>query len=202
LRIWSETSASAGFEGTAVVSTAITAVVSTAGTAVVSTVGTAVVSTALTAVVSTAGTAEDGTAVSLLTAGCTGTAGAVTADLETETEAATAGGVGGAAKPGSKRRDLGASQEGGGPLAFQAGLVAVLGIHGWTKTTIEWLQENIKKNIDAYRKLLSSISAPDPWHFCADQQIHTSGEWIRIRIRIRIRILLFSSLTFKTPTKN
>jgi hypothetical protein len=53
--------------------------------------------------------------------------------------------------PGSKRRDLGASQEGGGPLAFQVGIVAVLGIHGLTKTEIEWLQENIKKNIDAYR---------------------------------------------------
>jgi hypothetical protein len=80
--------------------------------------------------------------------------------------------------PGSKRRDLGASQEGGGPLAFQAGLVAVLGIDGWTKTVIEWLQENIKKNIDAYRMLLSNISVPDQWNFGVDldpdPQIHTS----------------------------
>jgi len=31
---------------------------------------------------------------------------------------------------------------------------------------------------------------------------HDSDLWIRIRIRMRLRILLFSSLTFKTTTKN
>ncbi len=43
-------------------------------------------------------------------------------------------------------------------------------------------------------------SVPDPWHFGMDPdpgpRIHAS-DW---RIWIRIRILLFSSLTFKTPT--
>jgi hypothetical protein len=41
-------------------------------------------------------------------------------------------------------------------------------------------------------------SVPEPWHFCVDPvpdpQIHASDKWIRI--------LLFSSLTFKMPTKN
>ncbi len=36
--------------------------------------------------------------------------------------------------------------------------------------------------------------APDP-------RIHTSDSLVRFRIRMRIRILLFSSGTFKTPTK-
>ncbi len=46
------------------------------------------------------------------------------------------------------------------------------------------------------------ISVADPWHFGVDPdpRIHASDLWIRIRIRIRI--LQFSSLTFKTPTKN
>jgi hypothetical protein len=35
-----------------------------------------------------------------------------------------------------------------------------------------------------------------------DPRIHASDLWIHIRIRIGIRILLFSSLTFKKPTKN
>jgi hypothetical protein len=38
---------------------------------------------------------------------------------------------------------------------------------------------------------------PDP-----DPRPHASDQWIRIRIRMRILILLFSSLPFKTPTKN
>ncbi len=38
----------------------------------------------------------------------------------------------------------------------------------------------------------------DPWHFGVDPGIHASDYWIRILIRI----LQFSSLTFKTPTKN
>jgi hypothetical protein len=33
-------------------------------------------------------------------------------------------------------------------------------------------------------------------------RIRVSDQWIRIRFRIRLWILLFSSLTFKTPTKN
>ncbi len=42
-------------------------------------------------------------------------------------------------------------------------------------------------------------SVPDTWHFGVDPdpQIHAS-----VRIRMRIWILLFSLLTFKTPTKN
>jgi hypothetical protein len=42
----------------------------------------------------------------------------------------------------------------------------------------------------------------DPWHFGKDPdpdlRIFASDQWIRIRFRI----LVFSSLTFKTPTKN
>jgi hypothetical protein len=51
-------------------------------------------------------------------------------------------------------------------------------------------------------------SVPNPWHFGVDPdpdpRILASDYRIRIRIRIRmrIRILLFSSLTFKKPTKN
>jgi hypothetical protein len=47
-------------------------------------------------------------------------------------------------------------------------------------------------------------SVADPWHFGVDPdpdldpRIHASDQWIRMRIRI----LLFSSLTFKMPTKN
>jgi hypothetical protein len=46
------------------------------------------------------------------------------------------------------------------------------------------------------RYLVSSVV--DPWHFRTDpdQRIRASDQWIRIRI------LLFSCLTFKTPTKN
>jgi hypothetical protein len=33
-----------------------------------------------------------------------------------------------------------------------------------------------------------------------DPRIHATDKWIRLRIQIRI--LLFSSLTFKMPTKN
>ncbi len=50
--------------------------------------------------------------------------------------------------------------------------------------------------------LCAVISVADLWHFGTkpDPRIHASDYWIRIRIWIRI--LLFSSLTFKTPTKN
>ncbi len=43
-------------------------------------------------------------------------------------------------------------------------------------------------------------SVPDPWHFGTDpdSQIRIFDQ----KIRIRIRILLFSSVTFKMPTKN
>ncbi len=45
--------------------------------------------------------------------------------------------------------------------------------------------------------ILLRTSVPDPWHFGVDPdpRIHSSDKWMRIRI------LLFSSLTFKTPTK-
>jgi hypothetical protein len=44
----------------------------------------------------------------------------------------------------------------------------------------------------------TSTSGADPWHLGPepDLRIHASDKWIQIRI------LLFSSLTFKTPTKN
>ncbi len=38
------------------------------------------------------------------------------------------------------------------------------------------------------------VNVPDPWHFGVDALNNGSGSWIRI--------LLFSSLTFKMPTKN
>ncbi len=46
-------------------------------------------------------------------------------------------------------------------------------------------------------QLLGSVGIVDPWHFGTDQGIHTTD----LCIRIRIRILLFSSVTFKKPTK-
>jgi hypothetical protein len=61
------------------------------------------------------------------------------------------------------------------------------------------------------------ISVPDPWHFGRnmdadpDPPIRTFGLWLTDPdadptpdpgMRIRLRILLFSSVTFKVPTKN
>ncbi len=55
-----------------------------------------------------------------------------------------------------------------------------------------------KDSLEDSRPVLKASSVPDPWHFVVDPdpRIHASDWWIRMRI------LLFSSFTFKTPTKN
>jgi hypothetical protein len=57
-----------------------------------------------------------------------------------------------------------------------------------------------KKTKIAAPIVYSSIADPCYFGVDTDQRIHASDYWIRIRMRVRI--LLFSSLTFKIPTKN